>query len=105
MDQSGKSRSDEYFCSDAASLTVYASIHGCGAFSDEFFIFIKLSKSYQDDACADDENRNPPEGADRFLEADLRHDNDEYVPQAHGWVGDREIEISECLKVQEDRNT
>ena len=66
---------------------------------------VVLAKTNQGDACADDENRNPPSRADRFLEAHLGHDNDEYVTEAHGWIGNREIEVSERLKVQEDRNT
>ncbi len=64
-----------------------------------------LAKTYQGHACADDMNGDPADRADRFFEADLRHDNDEYVSEAHGWVGDREIEVSERLKVQEDRNS
>ena len=66
---------------------------------------VVLAKTYQGHACADDKNSDPPSRADRFFEADLRHNNDEYVSEAHGWVGDREIEVSERLKVQEDRNS
>ena len=58
-----------------------------------------LAKTYQGHACADDENGDPPYRADRFFEADLRHDNDEYVSEAHGWIGHREIKGSERLKV------